>query len=278
MALEESDNIDDILCNLWPTSKRESYGMSANPFLILPSYPAQYQQHQHQHQQPNGQYTPPEDPCGLMVSTYAQAAPLHHAWGEHPGIYALGTPSLAQKVSSGLSESRSISASIQIGDPEWRIDSPQQSVSPKQQVLVAGHGKLLMGSPVSPPPALVFWPPPPTGALQDSKPAAISLGLGHIRGQTNRSSTLGLRTGSNGGGGGQRPSAARLVTPEERVARLHTVSGLAARAVARRCLSGQMVDADALLRHQNAASFGVPLPSPQGRKPTFADVTRGSHD
>ncbi|KAJ2531789.1 hypothetical protein EV175_007195, partial [Coemansia sp. RSA 1933] len=71
----------------------------------------------------------------------------------------------------------------------------------------------------------------------------------------------------------------RRLTPEERVARLHTVSGLAARAVARRCLSGQLpaLDADAMLRLPGAVAGSTPSAlAAANRKLTFADVARGS--
>ncbi|KAJ2634865.1 hypothetical protein GGF40_003942 [Coemansia sp. RSA 1286] len=71
-----------------------------------------------------------------------------------------------------------------------------------------------------------------------------------------------------------------MLTPEERVARLNTVSGLAARAVARRCMSGQILpmDADQMLRQASANSSLMPVSAPPPRKPTFADVARGSHE
>ncbi|KAJ2454294.1 hypothetical protein EV183_001660 [Coemansia sp. RSA 2336] len=113
---------------------------------------------------------------------------------------------------------RSVSSSIQIGDPEWRVDSPQ---------------------------SLRASPEPKTPGTPQRRPR---LPQQHLRGN------LGLMRSP------QKPPrpAARALTPEERVARLHTVSGLAAHAVARRCLSGQIPNPD---------SFKLPL-----KKPTFADI------
>ncbi|KAJ1648515.1 hypothetical protein LPJ64_000213 [Coemansia asiatica] len=335
MAAHESDDIDDILCNLWPTSGAEPCAANGSSFLAM-AYPS------HQAaglQQTGGQNTPPEDTCGRAMA--ATLTPLHLPYsqlampqgaGGTPGSYSVvATPSpthkrhpfqqqqlqdhhamlRASQVGTCGSTTRSISAYIQIGDPEWRVDSPQsmRTSSPPQlpqvsastsapRSLVISHGKSLtkVPSPVSPTTmASDLWHSP---AIQDSgpphhdvcltiRPQPTTLGLGHARGPpTNRSATLGLQT--RNASLGHKASATRMLTAEERVARLNTVSGLAARAVARRCLSGQILpmDADQMLRQASAnsalmpaqAQASMPALAPPPKKLTFADVARGLHD
>ncbi|KAJ1875427.1 hypothetical protein LPJ57_004690 [Coemansia sp. RSA 486] len=329
MAAHESDDIDDILCNLWPTSGAEPCVPGGSSFLAM-TYPRQAAGLQ----QTGGQNTPPEDTCGRAMA--AMLTPLHHTYsqlgmsqsgGDIPGCYSMATtPSpthkshppqqlqhqsqnqhhamlRASQASTSGPTTRSISAYIQIGDPEWRVDSPQsmRTSSPPQlpqvaaslsapRSLVIGHSKSLtkMPSPVSPTTvASDLWYSP---ALQDGnlihhddcltiRPQPTTLGLGHTRGPpTNRSATLGLQTRNVSLG--HKAAATRMLTPEERVARLNTVSGLAARAVARRCMSGQILpmDADQMLRQASANSSLMPVSAPPPRKPTFADVARGSHE
>ncbi|KAJ2306494.1 hypothetical protein IWW54_004726 [Coemansia sp. RSA 2705] len=219
---QDADNIDDILRNLWPTSSPVESGYVRAVALDIPRSrtPASSLS--------SGTRTPPE-----------------------PEPYALAAAPVVAPVAA-RPPARSISASIQIGDPEWRVDSPQS----------------LRASP-EPAAKQALAPRQPSPASR-AKPVAAQcapLGLGHagraLAPQLRRA-TLGLLRSGN---------AARVLTPEERVARLHTVSGLAARAVARRCLSGQIArpDADAMLRQ---AAAGPPLK----KKPTFADVARGSQD
>ncbi|KAJ2776515.1 hypothetical protein H4R18_005631 [Coemansia javaensis] len=214
---EDADDIDDILGSLWPTVRAEP---PLPPPLVLrqaaaaAAAAAAATLH--------GQRTPPEErrPGGV----YALTAPAQQA--APPGCAA------------------PVSASIQIGDPEWRIGSREGAGLP---------------SPVSPatPQASVAGPDGPL------RPALGLPGAAARALPTLRRATLGpLRPPT----AAAKP-AARALTPEERVARLHSVSGLAARAVARRCLSGQIADPAAALRPLHAA--------PLKKKPTFADIARG---
>ncbi|KAJ2852270.1 hypothetical protein IWW36_000413 [Coemansia brasiliensis] len=175
-ALEpcDTDDIDDILRSLWPTA-------SDSPRISLNAEP--------QSRTPMRLSRPPS-PSSFTYTVEAPSRPEPHR------SFPL----------------RSVSSSIQIGDPEWRVDSPQSlRASPEPR-------KDMPGYPLRQP---------------------ASLGLAH--GQHLRRSNLGLMRASP-----QKPPrpAARALTPEERVARLHTVSGLAAHAVARRCLSGQIPNPD----------------------------------
>ncbi|KAJ1743836.1 hypothetical protein LPJ78_001196 [Coemansia sp. RSA 989] len=167
----DSDDIDDILRNLWPTAS---------------------------------------DPR-IPVLEPQSRTPMRLSRPPSPSLaYTVDRPH--------RSLLRSVSSSIQIGDPEWRVDSPQSlRASPEPKA-------------------------PGTPRRQPRLPQQ------HLRGN------LGLMRSP------QKPPrpAARALTPEERVARLHTVSGLAAHAVARRCLSGQIPNPEALK---------APL-----KKPTFADI------
>ncbi|KAJ2514655.1 hypothetical protein GGI11_004009 [Coemansia sp. RSA 2049] len=172
---------------------------------------------------------------------------------------------------------RSVSSSIQIGDPEWRVDSPQSVVHVLQMHMhpTVYNVPGTLPSPVS----------PRMHVSRLAQPTSLGIGAGSNGGiRASRSaSALGLLPHS----GGARPAAPvlsppRRLTPEERVARLHTVSGLAARAVARRCLSGQLpaLDADAMLRRAGAAVGTMPstaVANIQRKKLTFADVARGSN-
>ncbi|KAJ1905575.1 hypothetical protein LPJ81_001853 [Coemansia sp. IMI 209127] len=187
---------------------------------------------------------------------------------------------------------RSVSSSIQIGDPEWRVDSPQSIVHASPMYMHSIPGKL--PSPVSPTmhvpvlqQDLPHIDPLPMQYRRGSAAAAMhsqptSLGLGNGGGiRTSRSaSTLGLLPRSTGAkpASAVSSSSPRRLTPEERVARLHTVSGLAARAVARRCLSGQLpaLDADAMLRQAGAVAGSMPTAVAANKKLTFADVAKGS--
>ncbi|KAI8320997.1 hypothetical protein GQ54DRAFT_196994 [Martensiomyces pterosporus] len=227
--------------------------------------------------------------------------------------------------------SRSISASIQIGDPEWRVDSPQEvhtaaggqasavfeQVSPRQ--LYHSTQKAMLPCPrhQDQSPANLPSPTSPTAPVpmlrsnaQLDNPAEQAMAARLPRGQPK---TLGLCRGNVASSAGAaptsvaaanrsvtslgllrgfvptartRPPPAHVLTREERVARLHTVSGLAARAVARRCLSGQIPavldTADILLQgpssavsaqaRKQAADEAVQML----KKPTFADVARGA--
>ncbi|KAJ1728316.1 hypothetical protein LPJ61_004099 [Coemansia biformis] len=179
-----------------------------------------------------------------------------------------------------------------MGDPEWRVDSPHARHSAPGAAL--GYPEL--PSPVSP----TMPCTPQAGVRADDdfgEPRRQHHGLGLPAGPVHQLPALGLSGGARplpslrratlgllrAAAPSPKPTAcarpvSRAMTPEERVARLHSVSGLAARAVARRCLSGQIhaLDADALSR--------PPLPPPMPAlpatqvKPTFADVARGSQD
>ncbi|KAJ2724306.1 hypothetical protein GGI07_002080 [Coemansia sp. Benny D115] len=224
---EESDDIDDILCSLWPTSSIETG-------------------------RPMGMHTPPEDFYAIpLVATSLPPSPVASVHSKRPSYQALRP------------------VAIQIGDPEWRIDSPLVPRLP---------------SPDSPGAAPAMFYAPKRPELAGVRPQPTSLGLGHMRGPaTARSATLGLLPVRAGVHSSQ-PQVARMVTPAERSARLNTVSGLAAKAVARRCLSGQIpaTDADLMLRQAMAAgpppAFKPTQLQVAARKPTFADIARGASE
>ncbi|KAJ1960914.1 hypothetical protein GGI12_003540 [Dipsacomyces acuminosporus] len=243
------------------------------------------------------------------------------------------------------SMSRSISSSIQIGDPEWRVDSPQsvkgtssaaaaaatttiasgggcRVTSVFEQVSPQFHSSCNSGmqsdlaqqpclpyqeqvsddlpSPISPTaPNTVFQPKGQMGdeaklAAQSagyssrSQPTTLGLENGSVGAPSNRSATtLGLLHGIPHSARTRPPTARHALTREERAARLHTVSGLAARAVARRCLSGQMpaLDPEILLQGPLSASANYSRKLQVAdhsvrvaRKPTFADVARGTSE
>ncbi|KAJ1724487.1 hypothetical protein LPJ53_001257 [Coemansia erecta] len=305
MAAQESDDIDDILCNLWPTSRGEPCAIGGSPFLVMTHPMAAHQQQQLWQRPADGQHTPPEDTGGQAMSAMLpqqRSYPLAHAASDAPAAYAVvatGSPTQAFHKPTQMqyqahvrgSSGRAVSAAIQIGDPEWRVDSPQsmRTSSPQLAPLStststgsagsarAGHGRgaAKMPSPTSPA-ALPGWQSP---ALQDGadeaaaagRGQAMSLGLGPaVRARPAvRCVTLGAQQ-----------TGRRLVTPEERAARLSAVSGLAARAVARRCLSGQIpqVDADVMLRQAGAPYAAAAVAAASSRRPTFADIARGTHD
>ncbi|KAJ2767718.1 hypothetical protein IWQ57_003839 [Coemansia nantahalensis] len=219
-AHEDADDIDDILCNLWPTSRAE-----CAPTPACPRPPPA----------PHGQRTPPADAAPAYAPPYALDAPP-------------------------APPPRLVSAAIQIGDPEWRVDSASVSAECPD-----------LPSPVSP-----TMPCAPAAGATPREPA-LGLASAARPPPSLRRATLGLLRSAapfSKPAGGARP-APRAMTPEERVARLHSVSGLAARAVARRCLSGQIParDADALHRPRPPPLLLPPATQP---KPTFADVARGS--
>ncbi|KAI9506868.1 hypothetical protein BX070DRAFT_11309 [Coemansia spiralis] len=276
----------------------------------------------------SGQRTPPEDVCArmslpaVMLQSHQPVPPLY-ALASSPKQAApilLHNQQHQKKQSEAMSHytranggplARSISSSIQIGDPEWRVDSPQSAVHASsmymRSTIYNGHGKL--PSPVSPTaPALVIqqdyhatqqtYPQDDValmqlqreraGAPMRPQPTTLGIGRGANVVRTSRSaSMLGLMP-RNGSGKPAASSSMRMLTPEERAARLHTVSGLAARAVARRCLSGQLpaLDADVMLRQAGAAIGSMPgaeaaaaaAAKMHARKLTFADVARGTQE
>lgn len=184
------DDIDDILRSLWPTSTAISPSTTATPPLSSRSLD-------------DGVLPPPQSPCvnnNMMFQT----------------------PKHSTKPNSVTS--------IQIGDPEWRVDSPQSihasSVASPTKEGVAAN--------------IVATPSPIA-----RKKRALGLGLGG--------------TGAGGRSVSYCPPPLRILTEEERAARLNTVSGLAARAVARRCLSGQVLQ---------------PSLGEAKKKLTFADVAK----
>ncbi|KAJ2708823.1 hypothetical protein H4S00_006830 [Coemansia sp. D1744] len=231
---EDNDDIDDILHNLWPTAK------AADPYH------------------------------GLLVVTQARSRTPMMASGANtpPEPDAAYTLVSAESVQPTARLGRSISATIQIGDPEWRVDSPQS-------VHQSPESAAKLPSPVSPAASLHGE----SVTANCAKPTSLGLGLGGRALPQLRRATLGLQRSGNGPKPGAPARPARALTPEERVARLHSVSGLAARAVARRCLSGQIpqLDADLMLR-QSASSVSRLPTGPFKTKPTFADIARASQD
>ncbi|KAJ2656837.1 hypothetical protein IWW48_004815 [Coemansia sp. RSA 1200] len=248
----------------------------------------------------SGQHTPPDNDAGIRVP-FPMAMRPSQTQQPPPSVgssYSLVAPSASPMVSTqpiphGCSQKedkvhagcsvpnsngllmRSVSSSIQIGDPEWRVDSPQSVVHASQ---------MHMHHPVYNAPGTLPSPVSPRMHVSGlAQPTSLGIGTGSSGGiRASRSaSALGLLPHS------ARPAAPvlsppRKLTPEERVARLHTVSGLAARAVARRCLSGQLpaLDADAMLRRAGAAVGTMPstaVANIQRKKLTFADVARGSN-
>ncbi|KAJ2393165.1 hypothetical protein GGI23_005078 [Coemansia sp. RSA 2559] len=271
----------------------------------------------------SGQHTPPEyDACGrvpfsiaMLPSQTKQPPPPPATSASYTLVATPPPPALTStpKLHCGQQKSdvafahgsipsnsrllaRSVSSSIQIGDPEWRVDSPQSIVRASPMYMHSIPGKL--PSPVSPTmhipvlqqdcvtQGLPHNDPQPMQYRRGSAAAAMhsqpsSLGIGNGGGiRTSRSaSTLGLLPRNTGAKlASAVPSSPRKLTPEERVARLHTVSGLAARAVARRCLSGQLpaLDADAMLRQAGAVARSMPTAMAANKKLTFADVAKGS--
>ncbi|KAJ2824944.1 hypothetical protein IWW50_003087 [Coemansia erecta] len=248
---EDSDNIDDILRNLWPTTN------AADSYHGLPLLPSVSTSRSRTPMLSSGASTPPETDTPYTLAAVT-ANPVQNA---------AAPPPLAAPLT------RSVSETIQIGDPEWRVDSPQSiHTSPALSTKLP--------SPVSP-----SAPMPLDSARSQPKqarqPTSLGLGPGSRALPQLRRATLGLLRNSSTGPklNGCRPTA-RALTPEERVARLHSVSGLAARAVARRCLSGQIppLDADAMLRQSAGCVPQLPSGPALKKKPTFADVARGSQD
>ncbi|KAJ2086443.1 hypothetical protein IW138_005688 [Coemansia sp. RSA 986] len=273
----------------------------------------------------DGQYTPPEyDAYGRMPFSTAmlpsQIQQLPPPAAQSYTLVATPAPVLAstpilhssqQKEDIAFAQgnipsnsrllTRSVSSSIQIGDPEWRVDSPQSIVhaSPMHMHSMVRSTSGKLPSPVSPTmhvPALHPEGATPVlpqsdslpmqyrreSATMHSQPTSLGIGVGGGIRTSRSASTLGLLPRSTGVNPPATVSSSlKRLTPEERVARLHTVSGLAARAVARRCLSGQLpaLDADAMLRQAGAAVGTIPsglAASMHQKKLTFADVTRGS--
>ncbi|KAJ2866819.1 hypothetical protein GGH94_001295 [Coemansia aciculifera] len=283
---EDSDDIDDILGSLWPTGTATLYLHRHQP--LQGSRPPSAQSHLTSSLLSSGQCTPPED------ATCPRVAPATTLYSHHTteqsdknthSEYTLVAPSAtmssssAQPIAGGPASGRSVSASIQIGDPEWRVDSPQSMARPL-------HHLPKLPSPVSPVTPAAYHQHRPyqvveshdTGTETRVRPLLPNLGLAmpaHRMQASARSVTL-------GSAGQPPPLPTRVVTPAERVARLNTVSGLAARAVARRCMSA----------HSSVlpAGFGcgeeATMPASCSHlatgvancKPTFADVAKGSQE
>ncbi|KAJ1943817.1 hypothetical protein EC988_006140 [Linderina pennispora] len=253
-ASSESDDIDDILSSLWPTTRDEA---ARAPLALATHGISSKAVHGGMAQWNSGQCTPPDDHSGT------REFPGHAA-----GNYSVYTP---------------VSCSIQIGDPEWRVDSPPavppglvptvEPISPPTYCGYAAEPLVQQMSPVSPTVPSIYRS---TSANYEGR---ASLGLGNGQPANRSASSLGLFRNSRAHMQ-QRSAASRVLTPEERVARLQSVSGLAARAVARRCLSGQVQNAD-LKRHLQASTMKQQQQQQQqhkpdeARKPTFADVARG---
>ncbi|KAJ2081765.1 hypothetical protein H4R24_002090 [Coemansia sp. RSA 988] len=318
-SLEDSDNIDDILRNLWPTSGPTGSCQS----LLYPTAPSM-QDGCHGYLRSwaptlppitSGQSTPPEE--AYIAAGSREQKPFPYASFVQPSqtsgdatpsytLVASGTSSTASTFDTTHKQQaaplrRSVSASIQIGDPEWRVDSPQSvraSTAPHAPVDCLESVKL--PSPISP---ISLGPSDPSalspdgllvncnnksqGSLRQPTTLGLGAGTGSRALPSLRRATLGLlrndKTGHKSAALSSTDSRymARVLTPEERVARLHSVSGLAAHAVARRCLSGQIPvpTADAMLRQTSSHLSANPSPFTAGRKkPTFADVARGSQD
>ncbi|KAJ2255684.1 hypothetical protein GGI13_001501 [Coemansia sp. RSA 455] len=287
---EDSDDIDDILGSLWPTGATTLYLHRHQP--LQESRPLSAQSYLTSSLS-SGQCTPPEDMCPRVapVTTVYSHRTTEQSDKNIHSEYALVTPSVTASSSSAqvmtgapASGRSSVSASIQIGDPEWRVDSPQSMARPL-------HHLPKLPSPVSPitPAAYHQHCPYPVVESRDAgttriRPLLPNLGLAMPRRM--QASARSVTLGSAGQPPLLPPSLslpARVVTPAERVARLHTVSGLAARAVARRCMSA----------HSSVlpAGFGcveetVAMPESYSHlatrvtngKPTFADVAKSSQE
>ncbi|KAJ2795336.1 hypothetical protein H4R20_005918, partial [Coemansia guatemalensis] len=319
-SLEDTDNIDDILRNLWPTSGPTGSCQS----LLYPTAPSM-QDGCHGYLRSwaptlppiaSGQSTPPEEVCiaahniqkPLAYASFAQQQQQPATGDDTPSytLVASGASPAASTLDTRHKQQaaplrRSVSASIQIGDPEWRVDSPQSvRASTAPHAAVECLESIKLPSPISP---IALGPSDSTAVSPDSLLGSRSnksqgylrqpttLGLGAGTGSralpSLRRATLGLLRNDKAGHRLAAVSStdgrhmSRVLTPEERVARLHSVSGLAAHAVARRCLSGQIPvsDADAMLRQPSTHLSANPSPFAAGRKkPTFADVARGSQD
>ncbi|KAJ2021141.1 hypothetical protein IWW57_004936 [Coemansia sp. S610] len=286
----DSDDIDDILGSLWPTGAATLYLHHRQS--LQGSRPPSAQSQLSSLRLCSGQCTPPEDSAGQRVAPTAQLysfqATEHSGVSTHPE-YALvaptatAPPSSAQCTTGAPASGRQVPSSIQIGDPEWRVDSPQSVARPL-------HHLPKLPSPVSPVMPAAYHQYRPYLAVDSRSAGApqararpllpnLGLALPVSRMQASaRSVTLGP--------GSQPPSLplpTRVVTPAERVARLHAVSGLAARAVARRCMSahssvlpagfGCVEEAAMPANCSHLAEPGV-----ANCKPTFADVAKGSQD
>ncbi|KAJ2007271.1 hypothetical protein GGI04_000578 [Coemansia thaxteri] len=270
--------------------------------------------------QSSGQCTPPDDasgqrlPSALLYSAYLAADGGSSPHAEYTVVAPVASYSQASSASgSGAAGGRAVASAIQIGDPEWRVDSPQSAAG--RQHVYHQLGKLPSPvSPVTPPVAggfcsqLACSRPPPSADAADSgaggrarrRPLHPNLGLSfpshqHRMHATARSATLGsacLGQYELSPRAPHPPLPARVVTPAERVARLHAVSGLAARAVARRCLSAHTSVLPAGLGGAlGGAKDSAPMaaddvvhgaascqPATACNKPTFADVARSSQD
>ncbi|KAJ2333452.1 hypothetical protein GGI00_002324, partial [Coemansia sp. RSA 2681] len=231
----------------------------------------------------SGQCTPPEDATWLYSLHTAERSDA----GLHPE-YTLVAPSATttapppSQSTAGAAPNRLFSASIQIGDPEWRIDSPQSMARPL-------HHVPKLPSPVSPvtPAATHHYHShhlvdarDAGGAQARRRPLLPNLGIALSPAQRMHTSVRSVTVGS---ACYPLPLSlpTRVVTPAERVARLHTVSGLAARAVARRCMSAHSsVLPDGLgCAEEPALPAGCShIPTAAACKPTFADVAKGNQD
>ncbi|KAJ2746231.1 hypothetical protein GGI20_001511 [Coemansia sp. BCRC 34301] len=281
---EDSDNIDDILGSLWPTG-------SATPYL-----PQQHQRQSQGSRPPSaqsqltnsilssGQCTPPEDATWLyshQVADHSDPGSLSEYTLVAPPATATA-PSASSQSTSGCVSNRLFSTSIQIGDPEWRIDSPQSMARPL-------HHMPKLPSPVSPiTPAAIHHchshrHPVDScdagGAQTRRRPLLPNLGLALPPAQRIQASTRSVTLGS-ACHPPQPLLPTRVVTPAERVARLHTVSGLAARAVARRCMSAHSSVLPAGLSCVEEPALPVDwtnmtTATATSCKPTFADIAKG---
>ncbi|ORX74843.1 hypothetical protein DL89DRAFT_290312 [Linderina pennispora] len=218
-ASSESDDIDDILSSLWPTTRDEA---ARAPLALAAHGISSKAVHGGMAQWNSGQCTPPDDHSGT------REFPGHAA-----GNYSVYTP---------------VSCSIQIGDPEWRVDSPP-AVPP---------GLVPTVEPISPPTYCGYAAEPVVQQIYEGR---ASLGLGNGQPANRSASSLGLfrnsRTHMQ-----QRSAASRVLTPEERS----------------RETSVQNAD---LKRHLQASTMKQQQQQQQqqhkpdeARKPTFADDQR----
>ncbi|KAJ2542811.1 hypothetical protein EV175_006029, partial [Coemansia sp. RSA 1933] len=161
-SVEDSDNIDDILKTLWPTDpmplataalkidgQPQSNRVSGDRcFRHTGSRPPSHQF------AGSGHHTPPENdahsripfsmamlPPQTQKLTPPPATSSAYALVSTPATVLNSTPSLrcsqnkgdvtfvhSSIPGNGRLMTRSVSSSIQIGDPEWRVDSPQSTV------------------------------------------------------------------------------------------------------------------------------------------------------